>query len=329
MADAEWAFSHEFSSYFQAERSDLMTRIHTVTPSDQALYSVMHELSQKLAKLSRSLADANERLPSYDQRQYGLQMKAMEKMIEELRSSSKPRTKFAFKRPPPTRPDVPQPPSERPPVADETMTDAAPSQETPNSSIPTNHSLLSSHSYRYISLADLPSSFQPSSDLTISGLDHCIMNLTSLANSSENTSLQLSAVHVENLKDSVLILPVINGSILLHDLTRCVVVAGCHQFRMHSSMNVHVYLSITSNPIIEHCSGIRFTAYPGILATRHEALKGSQHLSVQDFSHIRPTPSPNWSILGDDSIITSWPLTEIQDGKQIQDTLSTLLPSTD
>lgn len=91
---------------------------------------------------------------------------------------------------------------------------------------------------------------------------------------------------------------------------------------MHTSSRVDVYLGIDSNPIIEHCSGIRFSSYPPTLVERAAApdvpslvrcfcatvcsetttepadLKRTSHnLSVQDFSHIRQTPSPNWSIM--------------------------------
>ena len=34
------------------------------------------------------------------------------------------------------------------------------------------------------------------------------------------------------------------------------------QFRMHSSTRVDVFLSVSSNPIIETCSQIRFSQYP-------------------------------------------------------------------
>ena len=37
------------------------------------------------------------------------------------------------------------------------------------------------------------------------------------------------------------------------------------QFRIHTSSSVDVYISIGSNPIIEHCSSIRFADYPGAL----------------------------------------------------------------
>lgn len=84
---------------------------------------------------------------------------------------------------------------------------------------------------------------------------------------------------------------------------------------MHSSKKVDVLLVITSNPIIEHCQEIRFGRYPNNLlpvARREEVQVHSpifvympsrysyQNLgafNVQDFSHIRPTPSPNFSAM--------------------------------
>lgn len=87
--------------------------------------------------------------------------------------------------------------------------------------------VLSGQSNAYLTLASLP--FQPSisSDLTISDLDHCVVNLLPPPNTSP--AFQLTAVHIRNVSDSVLILPEMEGSALLHDLTRCTVVLGCHQ----------------------------------------------------------------------------------------------------
>ena len=41
----------------------------------------------------------------------------------------------------------------------------------------------------------------------------------------------------------------------------------CRQFRIHTSSQVDVYIAASSNPIIEHCSAMRFAAYP--TALRH------------------------------------------------------------
>jgi len=84
------------------------------------------------------------------------------------------------------------------------------------------------------------------------------------------------------------------------------VVVGCHQFRIHTSKSVDVYLLTTSNPIIEHSSTIRFAAYPTSLSQPVQTISDNKYTSVQDFSHIRPTPSPNWCILPDEAQRDNW-----------------------
>ena len=91
---------------------------------------------------------------------------------------------------------------------------------------------------------------------------------------------------------------------------------------MHSSTKIDVLLAISSNPIIEDCKVIRFSEYPDIFKTPAERTQvrafpiclsypqlnyiadaNTQTLppiSVQDFSHIRATPSPNYSVLTED-----------------------------
>ncbi|PFH53426.1 hypothetical protein AMATHDRAFT_137393 [Amanita thiersii Skay4041] len=328
MSDAHWSFAQDFSTTFQSSRLDLENRLHAAKSSSSIPTDFLSDLSQALAKLSKSLADANDRLPSYDRRQYGLQVKAMEKLIEELRAASKPNTKFAFKRSTPAASVSPSPVApDPPPVLEEQRHSDTPSNDVMMQSS-TNHIMITSCSNRYITSTDLPSSRQPSSDLTISDLDHCIINLACTPASAGNnhviTELQLSAVHVNKLTNCVLILPMINGSVLLYDISQCIIAVGCHQFRMHSSTHVDVYLLISSMPVIEHCSSIRFTAYPETFI--NETRETMMHFSVQDFSHIRPTPSPHWSKLPQDTTIISWPLTATKDVKQLLDVISEVVP---
>ncbi|KAJ7628454.1 tubulin binding cofactor C-domain-containing protein [Roridomyces roridus] len=297
MSDTTWSFSQTFSAEFQASRTDLESRVQeakstTITADDLQILAV------DLAKLNKTLADATGSLPGYDQRQFELQVKAIEKSLQELR----PKSKFAFKRKPPG-----------PTTTTTTPTPAATSNiaPPPSTTTPSTNLTLSSHSSQYLTKTALPPASQ-SSDLSISDLSNCIVNLL---------DSKFSALHIRNLTDTVLLLPVIQGSILLHDLRRCTVVAGCHQFRMHTSTNVDVYLAIQSAPIIEHCSHIRFSTYPSSLSkeiTAHE-------FSVQDFSHIKSTPSPNWAFIpglgGGDG--KDWPVGGVED---ISASLSKLLP---
>ncbi|KAJ7507210.1 tubulin binding cofactor C-domain-containing protein [Mycena galericulata] len=292
MSDITWSFSQTFSTEFQASRTELESRVESAK-STTITADGLQSLSVDFAKLTKTLADATGSLPSYDQRQYELQLKDLEKSIEGLRKLI-PKSKFAFKRKAPVQP-VQVPPSPVPKVV-------------------ALHPLpLSSQSFRYLSKASFPAASQ-ASDLTISDLDNCIVNL--LPDNEGKSSLEVSALHIRNLTSTILLLPVIQGSVILHDLSRCIIVVGCHQFRMHTSSSVDVYLSIPSTPIIEHCSQIRFTSYP---ATLSQTIS-SNALSVQDFSHIKATPSPNCLILD------NWPLTESTSEKELSDLLGTLLP---
>ena len=120
---------------------------------------------------------------------------------------------------------------------------------------------------------------------------------------------------------------------------------------MHNSLDVDVYLSIPSNAVIEHCSHIRFAAYPMDLSAQASDGKSdgkvcilpyfayrffyqhittnfqaSNHISIQDFSHIRSTPSPHWTILANGERIQEWPLSVIEGKEQLDNMLQSLLP---
>ncbi|KAJ7747901.1 tubulin binding cofactor C-domain-containing protein [Mycena maculata] len=306
MSDPAWSFSQAFSAQFQASRTELESRVD-LAKSTNITADALQSLSVDLAKLTKTLAGATGSLPGYDQRQYELQLKALEKSLEEFRTSI-PKSKFAFKRKAPT-------PSTQ--VALSPVPLAVAPQPVSTSIVSTNLTL-SSHSFRYLSKASLSSASQ-ASDLTISDLSSCIVNL--LPDAESKTSLEVSALHIRNLTDTVLLLPVIQGSVLLHDLRRCIVVVGCHQFRMHTSTAVDVYLSIPSTPIIEHCSQIRFASYPAALSQNISP----NVFSVQDFSHIKSTPSPNWSLMVKDNPI-AWPVDTVISEKEVVDLLNTLLP---
>jgi hypothetical protein len=326
MSETNWTFSQNFYADFQASRSSLEARIDAAASKIKSQSNSepplgndeLQQCTVELAKLTKSLGDATGSLPGYDQRQCESQLKAIEKTLEDLRISVAPKTKFAFKR------KVKGPFTSPPPSV------PLPSKSEESVGLP-----------RDLNLGSLPVSATASgeshSDLTLQDLDGCIVNLSTSGSGSlsgaDAGQLSVSAVHVRNVTNTVLFLPVdVRGSVILHGLVRCVVVVGCHQFRMHSSRDVDVYLSIPSNPIIEHSSRIRFTAYPeSLLSTSSSPVKEgeSKHTSVQDFSHIRTTtPSPNWSVMRDEDRVRDWSvLTESGDSvEEVGKVLDGVLP---
>ncbi|KAJ7337352.1 tubulin binding cofactor C-domain-containing protein [Mycena albidolilacea] len=315
MSDPAWSFSQTFTAQFQASRTELESRVD-LAKSSKITADALQTLSSDLAKLTKTLSDATGSLPSYDQRQYELQLKGLQKSLEELRTLI-PKSKFAFKRKDPVPSTVASPSSVQPIVLETSQ---------PGSTPTSTNLTLSSRSLQYLTMTSFPDTSEMS-DLTISDLNNCIVNLlpdASGGHSSRDSSLKISALHIRNLTDTVLLLPIIQGSVLLHDLSRCVVVVGCHQFRMHNSTSVDVYLSISSTPIIEHCSQIRFASYPASLGISEDS--SPNVLSIQDFSHIKSTPSPNWSMLPSETQISKWPIGSAPEKEEVAGLLSVLLP---
>jgi len=241
------------------------------------------------------------------------QLKSLEQAIESLRASNIPKTKFAFKRKRQPSSQVSQPVS--------TLTN-----ESSISSLPITSSnlSLSLQTAAYLTTSSLPTHPQQS-DLTLSDLNSCIVNLLP-SSSEEGYSLKISALHARNLTQCVVLLPSIDGSALLENVSGCIMILGCHQFRMHSSTKVDIFLSVSSNPIIETCSQIRFSQYPNNFIIPNP--EGLAPFSVQDFSHIRSTRSPNFLMMSDEDRdnIVHWLSTSRENPSHLSD-LSTILPT--
>jgi hypothetical protein len=109
--------------------------------------------------------------------------------------------------------------------------------------------------------------------------------------------------HITNVQDSVLVIK-------------------CRQFRMHECHNADVYLTCSSRPIIEDCSGIRFAKLPQTYVSHipwrpltQRADHGPQaHVDrdpasqdmwdqIDDFKWLKAEQSPNWSLLPPDEIV--------------------------
>ncbi|KAI0058371.1 TBCC-domain-containing protein [Artomyces pyxidatus] len=333
MSDASnKAFQADFYAHFQASRAAVTTTLEAQKTNVNP--NTIQETSVKVAALRKSLVDATDLLLAYDRRQCEEQMAALESLLEDIRASAAPKPRFAFKRkgnkPPAALPTGPKP------LPEANASGATTTRESDTT--PSTFHTLAAHSHRYLTSRSIPTyalSSPEHSDLTIADLDHCIVNLctvSSLDPAQESPPiLALTALHVRDLKDTILVLPSIKGSALLHNLTRCIIVVGCHQFRMHTSTDVRVHLSISSNPIIEHCSGIAFAPYPAAIAGLAPALaenlaKKSTHASVQDFSHIRQTPSPNWSLVAGDAAEPDWKAILDEPEGGVDTVLATYLP---
>ena len=79
----------------------------------------------------------------------------------------------------------------------------------------------------FLTTSSIPRETSEGLTLTISSLSHCIIDLLG---SHDNTSLGVvRAVHIQDVKDTLIILGNVRGSVLAHNLTNCIVVVACHQ----------------------------------------------------------------------------------------------------
>ncbi|KAJ5161105.1 Tubulin binding cofactor C [Penicillium capsulatum] len=129
---------------------------------------------------------------------------------------------------------------------------------------------------------------------SITSLQHCVVDMSiPTADGKPYASLT-----VKEIKESLLICGQVNGPAHITGVDHSVMVVSCRQFRMHNCSDVDVYLSCSSNPIIENCSNIRFARIPKAYSLDHGRPDHEDRWSqVEDFKWIKPEPSPNWSLL--------------------------------
>lgn len=114
--------------------------------------------------------------------------------------------------------------------------------------------------------------------VSITSLDRCIVDMSiPTANGKPYASLT-----AKGIKESLLICGQVNGPAHITGVEQSVIVVSCRQFRMHDCSNVDVYLSCSSNPIIEDCSNIRFgripKAYVSVLLVAISLLRGCTYI---------------------------------------------------
>ncbi|KZS99598.1 uncharacterized protein LAESUDRAFT_733049 [Laetiporus sulphureus 93-53] len=311
-----------FYAYFQAAHSELGNRLESYT-LNRCAPEALDQLSLDIAKLRKELTHATSFLPSCDQRQCDIKLKELEESLQKLRTALAPKPEFTSKRKV-NKPSISPVPSNS---TQEQVPNVLLSSNTSSpAGLPSTSLSLSGHSHEYLTCSSfLASTAVDASDLAISDLAHCVVNLLPSTSADLQSNLKITVLHARNVRNCILLLPQIEGSALLHDLSRCIIVLRCHQYRMHTSSQTDVYIAVSSKPIIEHSTNIRFALYPAPLRSSDTNPMGN-NLSKPDFSHIRPTPSPNWALLAENEMIreSDWP---VHGDVDVDEVLRKLLPS--
>ncbi|KAF6767310.1 Tubulin binding cofactor C-like domain protein [Kalmanozyma brasiliensis GHG001] len=284
-----------FYSHFRSSTDVLLSQLSdSVTTQEQLQQAV-----QTYAGLSAELTQAVDSgiLPSHDQGVHKRRLEEISAALEEKRKGlgqrpegsgvGKKKAGFAFKRKQPAVAAVTQ---SSPTIAPQALPTTNAIDGTQDGTVPTVQGRQSSHvtisalrgtRYKHsIIFSAIESSKSVSIDVT--DISNSIVDLRPLT-----STYTILAVQIRSVTNSSLLLPPIEGSIMIHGLTSSLLgVPSCHQFRMHNSKDSVVELSTKRGSVVtlEGCSAIRFVTNPQepIRVQDFDDLINSEQLRQQD-----------------------------------------------
>lgn len=131
---------------------------------------------------------------------------------------------------------------------------------------------------------------------------------------------RLRALFIHRLKNCRIFTGPVLGSILMEEVTGCLLMLSSHQIRIHQAINCDFYLRVRSRPIVEDCSGVRFAPYrlfyKGIdkdLSDSGLEVETGNWSNVADFRWLRAMQSPNWSLLPEEEFLDVQDVSELEE----------------
>ncbi|KAI8378501.1 tubulin binding cofactor C-domain-containing protein [Blakeslea trispora] len=262
--------SNDFFLEFRAERQviqDFLEQSQNIPKVSLADH--FSQALQKINHLENRLTKATAYIPSYDERQFSLQLKELSDRLDKIKTDLTPKPKFSFKskkkkEAKPTTPTVDQ---GKPKEATEVvLSDAT--------------VLFKDKSNTTLTLKDTEKKGD-SIEVLLSNIKDCVIVLD---------QKDISAIHIKNVDRCVIYGGMIEGSVLMYGLTNSTLLVGCHQFRMHESHQVDIILSVTSRPIIEDSDQIQVGCWP------REGFM-NYYDQVEDFNWLKKQASPHWKVM--------------------------------
>ncbi|KAK4696099.1 tubulin-specific chaperone C, partial [Lecanoromycetidae sp. Uapishka_2] len=290
---------------------------NTISPQTQAFVKEVfvdrfrQQQASTISQLSDNVKDAFNHLPAYDQRTYSATVKNLTETLQQIRSASEPKRKFAFRRSTP-KVDLTSPSNEassksssiqandvsniglapipnKKQLEDGTLTSQNSSNAAPTntSTTVTVDSLSAAH---YILDA---AALKSDTSASLTKIHHSVVDLSIAAALAQ----PLATLAIVSVAGSLLLCGKVSGAVHVTSVLDSTLVISSRQVRMHECKNCVVYLQCPSRPIIEDCEALRFAPLPDILGSEVSA---SPNLwdQVDDFKWLKAGPSPHWSILG-------------------------------
>lgn len=274
--------SSVFYTSFQAQKSAIIARINAGALSDDTARSEALSAVNALAEECTRLAGT---LPAYDRQTYRQQLDQLYAQLDTKAARKGAGSRFKFSKKALDSAKTEQANERK--AADE-LAKAKESASTNLNIGYMNEFVVKDKSQVLVhSTTTSSTSSRTSSNLILANIEQSVIVLT--------PSTPFATAKLDWISDSIIYIDAVTGPIYLNHLTRCVVVAVCHQFRMHDSTGTDLFLSCGSGrPIIERCSGLRFAQF------RFTEIRGNDWQEVDDFNWLASDKqSVNWRRLTD------------------------------
>ncbi|KAI8074602.1 tubulin binding cofactor C-domain-containing protein [Gongronella butleri] len=288
--------ANDFWLAFKAEKKEIERALQDATAVDKTqLPEHLNLVLQQINQLDKQITKATSFIPSYDERQYAMQIKDLMHQLDRTRAQLTPKAKFSFR----SRQAKAKP---TPAHAHASANDAcfcatwppATTSLTATTTSNGNSAPLTSQQQQgdtieWTNQKDKILSL-PNDDLndthrtvavSLSHLDHCVVWLKS-------ASIQVSALHLKKVRRCVIVTDTILGSVLIYGLEQSTIILDCHQFRMHDAHDVALWLHVGSHPIMEDSKEVAVGANPFVNSP------GNCVLKMEDFNWLKQQASPNW-----------------------------------
>lgn len=122
--------------------------------------------------------------------------------------------------------------------------------------------------------------------------------------------LNLKACYLKNIKNSKLMIGSVTGGTHITNCETSHVYMATHQLRIHETKHTHFNILVSSNPIIENCSGLVFSPLRLEYEIKQRVLESANLHSVKnkwdsvlDFKWHKKEKSPNFRIENDTEIL--------------------------
>ena len=280
-----------FYTHFRTSLSSLTENLANVSTKEG-----LQDALSKYAALSAELTKAVDSgiLPAHDREVHKRGLKEVAAVLEERRKKTegegegKKKVGFSFKR--------------KQPTATSKTTSVATTQPKPTSeATSSNQRMQEPIAANHEPVVNMSSTAEGSSHLTISSLRNTSHKHTPSETTKTNLSIDLTditnslvdlrslapaasilSVQLRSVTSSIILLPPIDGSIMIHHLTSSLLtIPSCHQFRMHNSKDAAIELCTKRGSVltVEACDGIRFVTGPeGVKVQDFDDLINSEQL---------------------------------------------------